>query len=120
MYGRVQRCGEWWDDVGEDVFLYRNRASFGNERICARRCRMLTFKLRSAEGTSMRMRVSCSPIWDRNTVTLHEGHCVMLRDRKRGVLQHSDDRTAAHHCTLAERAAVHDRAAKVGEAAIGA
>ena len=68
MDGLVQRCGEWWDDVGEDVFLYRDRASFSNKRICARRYRMLTFKLRSAEMTSMRMRVSYSLIWDRNTV----------------------------------------------------
>ena len=108
MDGLVQRCGEWWDNVGEDVFLYRDRASFSNKRICARRYRMLTFKLRSAEMTSMRMRVSCSLIWDRKTVIFYEGHCVMLRDRKRDVLQHSAGKTAAHHCALAERATVHE------------
>jgi len=43
----------------------------------------------------------------------------MLGDRKRDVFQHGPDKIAAHHRALAERATVHERAAKVGEAAIG-
>jgi hypothetical protein len=43
----------------------------------------------------------------------------MLGDRKRDVFQHGPDKIAVHHRALAERATVHDRAAKVGEAAVG-
>jgi hypothetical protein len=43
----------------------------------------------------------------------------MLRDRKRDVFQHGPNKIAAHHRALVERATVHNRAAKVGEAAIG-
>lgn len=52
-------------------------------------------------------------------MALHKRHRAMLGDRKHDVFQHGPDKIAAHHRALAERAIVHDDAAKVGEAAIG-
>ncbi len=43
----------------------------------------------------------------------------MLRDRKRDVFQNGSDEIAAHDGAFPERVAVHDRATKIGEAAIG-
>ncbi|SRR6266851_162694 len=52
-------------------------------------------------------------------MTLYKCHRTVLRDRERDVLQHSTNKIAADHCALVKYATVHDRATKVGEAAIG-
>ena len=52
-------------------------------------------------------------------MTLYECHSTKLRDRERDILQHSTNKIAAHHCALAERATIHDRATKVGETPMG-
>jgi hypothetical protein len=52
-------------------------------------------------------------------MTLYECHSAMLRDRKRDVFQNGSKKIAAHDRALLERVAVHDGAAKIGEAAIG-
>ena len=51
-------------------------------------------------------------------MTFYERHSTML-DRKRDILQHSTNKIAAHHCALSERAAIHERATKVGETTVG-
>jgi hypothetical protein len=57
-------------------------------------------------------------VYEHGTVALYKRHCAMLRDRKRDVFQDSADKIASYDRALAERATVHDRAAKVGEAAV--
>ena len=52
-------------------------------------------------------------------MTLHESHGTMLRYRKRNVFEHSPNKVASHYRALTEGATLHDRAAKVGEAAVG-